>query len=175
MTDFDRYRDTYRHNLECAIGPVGDPELLTEVKAQALLDVAGRLIGPPSELSFLDVGCGPGLTDAFLTASVGAITGVDVSAAMVERVREANPTARYEVYDGKRLPFPDGSFAVAFMICVLHYILILSRGRGLLSSNGAVTRVPAAWRTIRRRPSVPMSLRHWRWREHRGGDRNGRS
>lgn len=94
--DFDQYRDTYVENLERAIGPVGDPELFTRVKAHTLLDLAGRLVGPPSDLSFLDVGCGPGLTDALLMPSVGAMTGADVSAAMIERARLANPGARYE-------------------------------------------------------------------------------
>lgn len=122
VTDFDRFRATYVENLERAIGPVGDPELFTEVKAEALLDLASRLVGPPRELSFLDVGCGPGLTDSLLVPDVGAMTGADVSAAMIERARAANPTARYELYDGRRLPFADGSFAVSFAICVLHHI-----------------------------------------------------
>lgn len=122
MPAFDRYGNTYTDEIERAVGPIGDPELFTEVKAQVLLDLARSLLGPPSELSFLDVGCGQGLTDAFLTERVGSMTGVDVSPPMVARAREANPAARYEVYDGKRLPFGDGSFGLAFAICVLHHI-----------------------------------------------------
>lgn len=121
-SDFDRYRDTYTNEIERAIGAVGDPMFFTEVKARALLDLARRRLGVPSELSFLDVGCGPGLTDVLLADSVGSITGVDVSGAMVERARVTNPSGRYEVYDGGRLPFADEAFDLSFAICVLHHI-----------------------------------------------------
>ena len=119
---FDRYGETYTEKLEQAIGGVGDPELFTEVKARLLLRAADRLLGPPADLSVLDVGCGPGLTDAFLTGNFGSVAGVDISPPMVERARRANPSATYNVYDGRRLPFRTGSFDLAFAICVLHHI-----------------------------------------------------
>jgi SAM-dependent methyltransferase len=40
-------------------------------------------------------------------------------------VREAsiaNPWATYAAYDGRKLPFEDGRFDVAFAICVLHHV-----------------------------------------------------
>ena len=91
VTSFDRYGDTYVEQLERATGGVGDPQLFAEVKARLLLGAASRLLGSPADLSVLDVGCGPGLTDAFLTGRFGSVAGVDVSQRMVERAREANP------------------------------------------------------------------------------------
>jgi SAM-dependent methyltransferase len=122
VTAFDRYGDTYIEQLERATGGVGDPELFTEVKARLLLHAADRLLGPPGDLSVLDVGCGPGLTDSFLTGRFGSVAGVDVSMPMVERARQANPSASYECYDGRRLPFETGSFDLTFAICVLHHV-----------------------------------------------------
>jgi SAM-dependent methyltransferase len=119
---FDRYGDTYIEKLESAIGRVGDPKLFTAVKAELLLLAAGRLLGPPANLSVLDVGCGPGLTDVFLTGKFGSVAGVDISPRMVECARQANPSASYDVYDGTRLPFRTGSFDLAFAICVLHHV-----------------------------------------------------
>jgi SAM-dependent methyltransferase len=122
VTAFDRYGDTYIEKLEHAIGGVGDPELFTEVKARLLLRAAGRLLGPPADLSVLDVGSGPGLTDSFLTGKFGSVAGADISPRMVERARQANPSASYDLYDGRRLPFRTGSFDLAFAVCVLHHI-----------------------------------------------------
>jgi SAM-dependent methyltransferase len=122
VTAFDRYDDTYVEELEHAIGGVGDPELFTEIKARLLLRAAHRLLGPPADLSVLDVGCGPGLTDSFLTGKFRSLTGVDVSSPMVERARQANPSASYESYDGRHVPFEDGSFDLSFAICVVHHV-----------------------------------------------------
>jgi SAM-dependent methyltransferase len=122
VTSFDRYGDSYLEQVERATGGVGDPTLFTEIKAQLLIGTAVRLLGSPADLSVLDVGCGPGLTDGYLTGRFGSVTGVDISKQMVERAREANPTASYESYDGTRLPFETGSFDLAFAICVLHHV-----------------------------------------------------
>ena len=119
---FDRHSETYEDQLAEAIGGIGDPALFTEVKARLLVQVADRALGPPSQLSALDVGCGPGLTDAFLVNDFDSVVGVDVSQQMVERARKSNPAVRYVVYDGRRLPFEDGSFDVSFAICVLHHV-----------------------------------------------------
>ena len=119
---FDRYGQTYAEQVEHATGMAGATDFFTEVKAQVLLEVAGALLGPVSQLAVLDVGCGPGLADGFLIGKVGSMTGVDVSPAMISQARAANPGAQYEHYDGVRLPFADGAFDVAFAINVLHHI-----------------------------------------------------
>jgi len=68
----------------------------------------------------LDVGCGNGRTHEFLHDL--RLQGVDVSEPMVRQARTANPNVEYRVYDGKQLPYDDGSFDLAFSICVLHHV-----------------------------------------------------
>jgi SAM-dependent methyltransferase len=119
---FDRHSETYEDQLAEAIGGIGDPAFFIEVKARLLIQVADTALGPVRQLSALDVGCGPGLTDAFLVDDFESVVGVDVSQQMVERARKSNPASRYVVYDGRRLPFEDGSFDLSFAICVLHHV-----------------------------------------------------
>lgn len=69
----------------------------------------------------LDVGCGVGLTDRYL-GELSSVVGVDISPGVLEVAREANPGVWYVEYDGKRLPFEDESFDLAFTICVLHHV-----------------------------------------------------
>ncbi len=156
MTAFDRYDDTYIEMLERAIGGVGDPDLFTEVKAQLLLRTAGRLLGPPADLSVLDVGCGPGLTDSFLTGKFGSVTGVDISPRMLERARQSNPDVSYDHYDGRRLPFRNGSFDLAFAICVLHHVERPDRP-GFVAEVARVTRPGGVVAILEHNPLNPFT------------------
>jgi SAM-dependent methyltransferase len=156
VTAFDRYGDTYVEKLERAIGGVGDPELFTEVKARVLLSAARRLLGPPADLSVLDVGCGPGLTDSFLTGKFGSLVGVDVSSRMVERARQANPSALYDSYDGRHLPFENGSFDLAFAICVLHHVERPDRS-GFAAEMARVTRPGGILAILEHNPLNPLT------------------
>lgn len=122
MSDFDRYSDTYSTEVDRALGRIGDLELFTQIKADAIVAAADELVGPPRGLNALDVGCGPGITDALLVNRFESISGVDIAPAMVDRAQARNPSVRYEVYDGIRLPFENGSFDVSFAICVFHHV-----------------------------------------------------
>lgn len=72
-------------------------------------------------MTALDVGCGVGLTDRYL-GGVSSLVGVDISPGVLEAAAEANPAVRYLEYDGRRLPFDDESFDLAFAICVVHHV-----------------------------------------------------
>jgi SAM-dependent methyltransferase len=121
--DFDRYRHTYKDEVQRSIGFSGqDVGFFTDVKACLLADAAERLVGPAQELSVLDVGCGVGLTDGYLRGRFRSLHGVDVSEGAVQEASVANPWASYASYDGRVLPFEDGRFDVAFAICVLHHV-----------------------------------------------------
>lgn len=123
-TDFDRYGDSYRQAVERSIGFFGaDLDFFTRAKAEVLLGLAAREVGPPGELGFLDVGCGPGETDRFMQGRVRGLAGVDVAPEMVQRARDANPWAEYRhSAEGEPLPFGDASFDVVFAICVFHHV-----------------------------------------------------
>jgi SAM-dependent methyltransferase len=85
-----------------------------------------RFAGPPSQLSALEIGCGPGRLLVPLSRDFGSITGVDVSAEMVELARQnlaGSPNARAELASGSDLAaFPDESFDFVYSYAVFQHI-----------------------------------------------------
>jgi SAM-dependent methyltransferase len=121
--EFDRFDGVYEQALEDAVGFAGqDAAFYTEVKAELLVDLARRRLGDPGRLRVLDLGCGPGLTDSYLTGSFGEVHGVDVSSGMLKEAAALNPEARYKEFDGLRIPYEDGEFDLGFVINVLHHV-----------------------------------------------------
>ena len=121
--DLSRYKDRYREAVQDSIAFLGrDLDFFTEVKARYLIDLANRRLGDPKRISVLDVGCGIGQTDRFLTANLGALYGVELSEGLIEKAAQANPAAHYRVYDGKILPFSDNTMDLVFAICVMHHV-----------------------------------------------------
>lgn len=121
--EFDRYRDSYEDEIKRALGACGgDVDAFAEAKARGLLELARERFGDTRELRVLDVGCGVGLTDAFLEPHVGTMIGTDVSEEMVRRAAAENPSVAYTAYDGLTLPFEDDSFDLVFAICVVHHV-----------------------------------------------------
>src|SRR5882672_11635591 len=68
----------------------------------------------------LDVGCGVGQVVARLTEAGFEAHGVDVSGPNIERARKFSD--RCQLYDGKKLPFPDQHFASAGALNVLEHV-----------------------------------------------------
>ncbi len=121
--EFDRYRESYDHAVNRAIAFSGQKvEAFTRAKAQDLLRTITSHFNSPSQLKLLDVGCGIGNYHPFLAPVVGTVSGVDVSSACIAKAQERNPTVSYSVYDGDRLPYPDGKFDVTFCVCVVHHV-----------------------------------------------------
>jgi len=122
VSEFDRYGDSYEEAVDDAI-KFGRAEhaFYLEGKARVLLDLVRRELGDPARIHALDVGSGPGSLHPYL-AKLGAVEGVDVSEALVERAAAANPTVRYRTYDGRALPFGDKSFDLAFAVNVFHHV-----------------------------------------------------
>ncbi len=70
----------------------------------------------------LDVGCGDGLTDQFLTAHPWQLLATDLSSKSVEQAQVRNPGVTYVVGQEDRLPFDDRSMDLCFTICVMHHV-----------------------------------------------------
>lgn len=68
----------------------------------------------------LDIGCGVGQVVARLTEAGFEAHGVDVSEPNIERAKQFCP--RCQLYDGRKLPFPDGHFASAGALNVLEHV-----------------------------------------------------
>ena len=121
---FDGYDGNYDDVMQKSIGFMGQKhDYYTQAKAACILDVLQTRLGDTKRLYVLDVGCGVGKTDRFLFSSLGSLTGVDVSPASIEHARRENPRGHYESYDGRVLPFADGLFDAAFLVCVLHHVV----------------------------------------------------
>lgn len=82
-------------------------------------------------INALDVGCGVGnFQHDILGPQFRGLTGVDVSSASIEQAKaRLRPNVAYDVYDGMRLPYPDGAFDLAFTICVMHHVRLPMGGR----------------------------------------------
>ena len=52
----------------------------------------------------------------------GELHGVDIAPGVVERAAENFPRGKFQLYDGKSIPFDQQSFDVAFTVCVLHHV-----------------------------------------------------
>lgn len=119
----DYREDGYRQEVDKSIAFIGKGvDFFTEVKARCLQDIAKRLLGDVRRLKVLDIGCGVGLTDSFLTQSFGDLHGVDITQLSIDSASENNPSVHYQVYDGKVLPFADATFDLAFAVNVMHHV-----------------------------------------------------
>lgn len=124
MAEFDQYGSAYDDRISRAVKLSGqEHDFFLQVKAEVLAE----LLGQPShecDVRVLDVGCGNGRLHGFLLSAAPSIklTGIEVAAGFVEPAREANPDVRYDLYDGRRLPYEDATFDAAFTVCVLHHV-----------------------------------------------------
>jgi SAM-dependent methyltransferase len=90
--------------------------------------ITSRLAGPVLDAvaagdgtRLLDVATGPGYVAGAAAARGAQVTGVDVTAAMVERAARAHPEVDVRRGDAESLPFPDAAFdAVVCNFGVLH-------------------------------------------------------
>jgi SAM-dependent methyltransferase len=120
---FDAYAAGYRQSVERSVGFMGrDLDFFHRRKVDVLLGAVPPHLGPLRRVSVLDVGCGTGVTDAYLRPHVRSLVGVDVSDAMVEEASRRNPDCEYRTYDGEHLPWRDGAFDLVLTICVLHHV-----------------------------------------------------
>lgn len=121
--EFDRHARSYSDEVSASVSFSGqDVEFFARCKADHLVDLSRRHLGDLERMRVLDVGCGVGVTDAALGGVFGELHGVDVSGEAVARAGLDNPAVNYAVFDGHRLPYPDGAFDMAFTICVLHHV-----------------------------------------------------
>jgi SAM-dependent methyltransferase len=156
---FDRHADEYEAAVERSIAFSGLPHAyFTEAKARRLLEIVRRRLGDPASLSAVDVGCGPGLTDALLAPKLRSLHGVDISGAMLERAARENPSVCYRAFDGSRLPFDDAAFDLAFAVNVLHHVPPAARG-ALLAEMWRVARPGGLVAVFEHNPLNPLTRR----------------
>jgi SAM-dependent methyltransferase len=98
----------------------GEPRLDFAVAAEA---VAATGLAKPS---LIEIGCGSGYYSEVFAALLPegvAYTGIDYSAAMIERARAQYPAVQFEVADATRLPYADARFDIAFNgVSLMHIV-----------------------------------------------------
>ena len=141
--DYDLSADIYaRHR---AVNPQVVHELM-----------ASGLFGP--ETRVLDVGCGSGNYAAALRGLTGCrMTGIDPSAAMLEKARVATSWDALVQGRAEQIPFPDDAFDVVLSTDVIHHIgdraAYFREAARVLRSGGQVATISDSHDDIlRRRP-----------------------
>ncbi len=157
MSSFDDYEDSYRDAVNASIGFSGaDVDFFARLKADDLAETLDRRLGGAAAARVLDVGCGAGVTDAFLAGRVGELHSADLSRGLLDAAAAANPQVRYHWFDGVTLPFEDGAFDVSFAICVLHHVEPGERP-SLMREMGRVTRPGGLVAVYEHNPFNPLT------------------
>lgn len=105
------------------------------------LDLVRKLLHyhPPS-YPVLDIACGTGLLAAELGREGEGVTGIDLTAGMLEQARIASPKATFVEGRAEKLPFADGTFGSAYICSALVYFpdtdAALSEGFRVLKQGG---------------------------------------
>jgi len=80
---------------------------------------------PERKIDVLDIGCGNGALLNALAKRINTGTGVDESAAIIDRARQKNSdisNLKFEIIKGPVLPFADNSFDVAISLMSFRYL-----------------------------------------------------
>lgn len=122
--EFDKFAEEYRAMHARNISASGEgPEFFAEYKIRDLASLIGETL--PDPLRILDFGAGIGTSVPWIRKHLPAaqITCLDVSSRSLEVGEARYPgQARFIHFDGRRIPFEDCSFGVAFAACVFHHI-----------------------------------------------------
>jgi len=122
--EFDKFADEYRAMHAANIRLSGeDPEYFAEYK---IVDIAAELARAaivPRRV--LDFGAGVGYSVPFFARHLPAarLTCLDVSRKSLDvGVAQHGGAADFEHFDGREIPFEDGTFDAALASCVFHHI-----------------------------------------------------
>lgn len=122
--EFDKFADEYRAMHAANIRLSGeDPEYFAEYK---VVDIAAELRRSNIEArTVLDFGAGVGYSVPFFARHLpaGRVTCLDVSRKSLEvGAARHGSAADFTHFDGRSIPYADGTFDVALASCVFHHI-----------------------------------------------------
>ena len=122
--EFDKFAAEYEHEHAENIRVSGEsPAFFAKYKVD---DVAAALRGLGREPTrILDFGGGVGNSLGFFLDAFprSRIVLLDPSSKSLDLARKRYPgRAMFQVFDGQKIPYPDGSFDLVFAACVFHHI-----------------------------------------------------
>jgi len=122
--EFDKFADEYRAMHAANIRLSGeDPEYFAEYKVRDLAAELAR--GNAVARKVLDFGAGVGYSVPFFARYLPAarVTCLDVSRKSLEvGAARHGDAAEFKHFDGRTIPYEDGTFDVALASCVFHHI-----------------------------------------------------
>jgi SAM-dependent methyltransferase len=125
QAEFDRFADEYRDIHARNIHLSGEsPDFFAEYKIRDAAKLVAHA-GLQHPLRVMDFGAGVGNSVPFYAKYLphARLTCVDVSMRSLHIAETRFPgMAAYQLFDGNTLPFPEGSFDLAFTACVFHHI-----------------------------------------------------
>jgi SAM-dependent methyltransferase len=142
--EFDKFADEYRAMHAASIRLSGEePEYFAEYK---VADIAAELAREHAVArSALDFGAGVGYSVPFFARHLPAtrVTCLDVSRKSLDVGAACHgAAAEFRHFDGRRIPYADGTFDVALASCVFHHIphaehvVLLAEIRRVLNPGG---------------------------------------
>lgn len=124
--EFDKFADEYRAMHAGNIAISGEnPEYFAEYKVRDLVRSYYASLGHIEAPCVLDFGAGVGTSVPFMRRYMpqARLTCIDVSPKSLEVGRARfGGEAEFVLFNGTRIPFPDGSFDIVFAACVFHHI-----------------------------------------------------
>jgi ubiquinone/menaquinone biosynthesis C-methylase UbiE len=123
-SEFDRFAKEYRQHHAASIRSSGEePEFFHKYKVDDVAaELARRDLIP---LRILDFGGGIGNSLAFIREAfpTSEVVLLDTSTKSLKTAEERHAgLARFQHFDGRQIPFPDGHFDLVFAACVFHHI-----------------------------------------------------
>lgn len=158
--EFDRFAADYYEQHAASVSSSGEaPEFFHRYKvADVAAELAKRGLTPRR---ILDFGGGVGNSLGFMREAFpgSEIVLLDPSTKSLDLARGRYPgMARFEHFDGKRIPFPAGHFDLVFVACVFHHVPVelqiplLKEINRVLGSNGSLF-------VFEHNPYNPLTLR----------------
>lgn len=119
--DFDPFAQEYRqiHDQNVAVSGA-DSAYFAAMKVNLLAQ-----LGQQGPATWLDLGCGDGLTETFIEKRFPNIQvdGIDVSAESIAVAQQRSlSNTRFQTYNGSTIPFPDQHFDTVFVAGVFHHV-----------------------------------------------------
>src|SRR5947209_399657 len=125
--EFDQYAPIYSHLLKDRLreGFASDPVFFHRRKWSLIREFFDQREMTPSQMSWLDVGCGQGELLELGASRFSRAVGCDPSTGMMEKSTSADIYAQTSPTE---LPFPNASFDFITAVCVYHHVRREDRG-----------------------------------------------
>lgn len=121
--DFDEFAADYSQEVDKVVACSGQAhDFFIDAKARQLEQAIGGWHKGSGAPRALEVGCGTGLMQHRLRASIARLWGIDTSLGSLAQAGRTGSRARLVAADGRHVPFADGSFDLVFAVCVLHHV-----------------------------------------------------